>query len=120
MYEYRARVLNVHDGDTLRMEIDLGMDIRTRMTVRLYGVDCPEINGIPGRMARDFTVQWITDNVSREGYVVLSTVKDRREKYGRYLGIVSAETIDPVKAALTLNDALIDAEHAKPYSGGKR
>ena len=43
LYTYRAWVVNVLDGDTLKAVIDLGFGVRSVQTLRLRGIDCPEI-----------------------------------------------------------------------------
>ena len=42
MYEYKAKILNVVDGDTFDMDIDLGFHIHIHERVRLLGIDTPE------------------------------------------------------------------------------
>lgn len=43
MYEYRvADVVEVIDGDTIDVRIDLGFDISLKKRVRLNGIDTPE------------------------------------------------------------------------------
>ena len=42
MYEYKANILNVVDGDTFDMDIDLGFHIHIHERVRLLGIDTPE------------------------------------------------------------------------------
>ena len=42
MYEYKAIITNVVDGDTFDMDIDLGFHIHIHERVRLLGVDTPE------------------------------------------------------------------------------
>ena len=42
MYEYRARVKRVVDGDTVDFVVDLGFNIHTTIRTRLLGVDTPE------------------------------------------------------------------------------
>jgi micrococcal nuclease len=104
MYEYQAKVLRVVDGDTLHLDVDLGVDVHTRMTVRLRGVDCPERRGVTrdaGEAARVFAHTWIVENYP----VVLLTFKDRKEKYGRYLGEIYAN-------GRSLTEDLVDAGHA--------
>lgn len=39
---YGAKVLNVVDGDTLDLMIDLGFNIHHKIRVRLFGVNTPE------------------------------------------------------------------------------
>ena len=42
MYEYKAVITNVVDGDTFDLDIDLGFHIHIHERVRLLGIDTPE------------------------------------------------------------------------------
>ena len=42
-----CRVLNVHDGDTLRVHCGLGSDRRSTHKIRLYCIDAPELAQAP-------------------------------------------------------------------------
>ena len=42
MYEYKAVITNVIDGDTFDMDIDLGFNIHIHERVRLLDIDTPE------------------------------------------------------------------------------
>ena len=42
MYEYKAKLIRVIDGDTVDAMIDLGFDTWVMKRVRLYGIDAPE------------------------------------------------------------------------------
>lgn len=116
MYDYKARVLKVVDGDTLHVEIDLGMDVRHRTTVRLYGINAPEMGAPGGIDARIFVADWMLANAHDSGngedWVRLTTIKDKREKYGRYLANVYPWQVGD---GLSLNDSLLDLGHAQEY-----
>lgn len=102
MYEYRAKVLKVHDGDTIRVEADLGFDVRHILNVRFYGINTPELRGEEleaGLVARD----WLRTQLPEGSSVVLKTYKDRREKFGRYLAEVYCDALGDE----SLNDALV-------------
>ena len=43
MYEYKATLLRVIDGDSLDCLIDLGFDVMIRERVRLFGIDAQEV-----------------------------------------------------------------------------
>lgn len=74
------------DGDTLHVEVDLGCDIQVRLTLRLAGINAPEMSTPAGKVAKDW-LQIALVAASGQGFndLVLRTVKDKREKYGRYL-----------------------------------
>lgn len=111
MFEYRCTVGKVVDGDTLRLVIDLGCDVTTRMTVRLAGVDTPELGTVDGATAKTLATEW----VSQATGLTLATLKDKREKYGRYLGVLMRTGDDE-----SLNSYLLRVGYATPYTGGSR
>ena len=45
MYLYKAKILNIVDGDTFDVDIDLGFHIHIHERVRLLNVDTPEKRG---------------------------------------------------------------------------
>jgi micrococcal nuclease len=92
-YSYRAKILRVIDGDTFKMRVDLGLNIYTDITVRLYEVNTPETWGVKkdsqeyrnGMAAKKFVEDWIEENKDENGYLFVETIKDKKGKYGRYL-----------------------------------
>lgn len=103
MYEYRALILRVVDGDTVHADVDLGFDAHQRMTLRLAGINAPEMGTPEGVAAK----QWLADALlgAHAGPLTIRTVKDRREKYGRYLATLYVNGVD-------LNEAMVAAGHA--------
>ena len=112
MYEYQASITRVVDGDTLVAEVDLGFEVRFTMPIRLYGINAPELKTPEGVKARQFAIDWLG---AAAWVVTLRTVKDRTEKYGRYLGVIVCDTAKP-----SLNEALVASGNAVPYMGGAR
>lgn len=108
MYEYRATLIKVHDGDTFHCDVDCGFDLRLKMTVRLFGVNAPELVTAAGKKATAWVQAWFTDHC-RDGTFTLRTEKDRREKYGRYLGTVIA------KDGSVLNGDIVASGNAVVY-----
>lgn len=89
LHNYKAKLVNVVDGDTFDVLIDLGFDITVKQRVRLYGVDCPEMNSPneetrKGAAAAKEFVQEIMDQFPD---VICKTMKPK-DKYGRYLARV--------------------------------
>jgi micrococcal nuclease len=110
MYEYSARLIRVVDGDTVDLDVDLGFDIRISERIRLAGVNCPEHGTLSGDNATAYTAQWLAQNGPD---FVLRTIKDKKEKFGRLLGTITA-------GERTLNVDLLTDGFAIPYDGGKR
>lgn len=85
MYEYRAKVIRVVDGDTVEVDVDLGFQIHTKMMLRLYGINAPELKG-PSRVAGQAAKNYLQDMIKSYGGVLkVKTLQDEQEKYGRYL-----------------------------------
>lgn len=90
MYQYKAIIRKVIDGDTMEIDIDLGLSIWVRNEkIRLYGINTPEVYGVKkgspewelGNKASEFVKR-----IVKEGQeVIIVTYKDRKEKFGRFL-----------------------------------
>lgn len=52
-YTYRANILSVHDGDSLRIDVDLGFHLSVDLGVRLHGINTRELKDPGGKEARD-------------------------------------------------------------------
>ena len=87
MYEYNAKVTKVYDGDTITVDFDLGFGIILRkQKIRLLGINAPEVRGEQredGLKTRDELRKRILGKK-----VVIKTSKDKKGKYGRWLGEV--------------------------------
>lgn len=117
MYEYAGTIVRVIDGDTVDVTLDLGLDIHVNQRLRLVGVNAPEKNTPEGMAAKAWMEQYLLPGDT----VVVKTVKDHKEKYGRYLASVRAAP-HAWKGTLDIDIAteLVKAGHAVPYDGGKR
>ena len=89
MYEYRAKLARVIDGDTVVLDIDLGLDVTHRIVVRVLGINCPERFTEEGKQATAFTKLFLENRD-----LTITTVKDSREKYGRYLARIYVDNLD--------------------------
>lgn len=118
MWEYRARITNTVDGDTVDAIVDLGFGVDgMAMRLRLLGVDTPERNQLGWAEATQFTKAWIATYQSDGGHVVITTIKDRsdrdkKDSFGRYLAVIW----DMAKTQ-SLNEALLTGGYAKEYVG---
>ena len=85
LYHYRAKVVSVYDGDTCRVDLDLGFGVWIRKEkIRLARINAPELKGPErpqGLQARDYLRKLVLNK-----NIILQTKKDRKGKYGRYLG----------------------------------
>jgi len=104
MYDYQAEVIRVVDGDTVWLRVDCGFDLRLDMTVRLYGINAPEVRSPEGRASK----YWMEQALPVGSTVGLKTYKDKREKYGRYLGTL-------IKGTTNLNESMLAEGMAVRY-----
>jgi len=111
-----GRVIKVYDGDTITIASKLPYDSSPlyRFSVRLNGIDAPEIKGSgisdeekeAAKIARDFV-----SNLILNKFVKLTNVQN--EKYGRVLADIYIDDIH-------LNDLLIRERYAVKYDGGTK
>jgi micrococcal nuclease len=110
MYTYRAVVGRVVDGDTLDVNIDLGLRVWLHMQrLRLKGIDTPETFGVKrdseeykkGLKAKQFVEDWVQANGSE---IYIKTDKDKTGKYGRWV----CEIFHQLSDTKSLNQTLVD------------
>lgn len=131
----RARLLETHDGDTMKVAIVLRGKV-VKVAVRLLGVNTPEVRTknpeekVAGVAARDFVAAWAlpermqvggryTEGALKEAYaatyVMLDVDFQGADKYGRNL----AYAYKP-RCQTSLSDLLIANGHAVEYNGGTK
>jgi endonuclease YncB( thermonuclease family) len=117
-YTYFAKLEKVIDGDTLSINFDLGFFLSLKETVRLAGIDAPEINTKKGKEAAAFV-----ESELKNAYLIIETRK--KEKYGRYLAYVYyskkyKDFVDIIRYGKLLNEELVKAGLANRYGPGKK
>ncbi|MFQ5649113.1 MAG: thermonuclease family protein [bacterium] len=109
LYCYRATIISVYDGDTVRADIDLGLKTWVKNEkLRLARINAPELRGDEreaGLAARDF----LRDKIL-EHDVIIETLKDKKGKYGRYLVEIWLE--QEGEESINVNDLMVEAGHA--------
>ena len=113
-YTRKAMIHRVVDGDTIDVIIDLGFDLTAKLRVRLAGINAPEIHGESAPLGKA-AMLWLTELlVKNEGRTWIKTVKDKKEKYGRYLAHLFVDGSEQ-----SVNDQMIVAGHAVPFMGDR-
>lgn len=117
-YNYQCKVLEVIDGDTVKVSVDLGFGVWMTQTLRVYGINCREtrtsdpVEKQRGLEDKAFAAVLLPIG----GTVVIRSHKadDPTEKFGRWLAeIALPDDRDFAKTMLA-------AGRAVPYFGGKR
>ena len=87
MFEYKAVITNVVDGDTFDMDIDLGLHIHIHERVRLLGVDTPEKFGSEKHLGL-IVKQFAEKNFLNKKVIIHSEKADEAadtDSFGRWL-----------------------------------
>jgi len=113
MYEYSATVERVVDGDTVDLDIDLGLDVHVHERCRLYGINAPEMKG-ESREAGMAAWKWLVGRIVEERdmpahKLAIRTIKDKKGKYGRYLAVLYVDGV------FNVNEEMVEAGHAVEY-----
>lgn len=113
LYNYRAKVVGIYDGDSVTLDIDLGFKSwLKKQKVRLYGIDTPEIRGeerLDGLVSRARLRELIE---GRE--VIITSYKDKTGKYGRWLATIFLDCGNDNWC--NINQLLVDEGLAEVYS----
>jgi micrococcal nuclease len=130
MYQYKAIIEKVIDGDTLEISIDLGLSVWIRgEKIRLYGINTPEVYGVkkgsPDWILGNRVSEFVKTIVKAKAEILIQTFKDKQEKYGRYLALVYIKVAPEIFSGLAdirtiedyhcLNDILVRKGLAKEY-----
>jgi len=125
MYEYKAIVDRVVDGDTIKCTIDLGFSTWKKVTVRMEGINTPEsrtrdLEEKERGLAAKSRLQEILKYNDNQCILKVSGLG----KFGRALATVFVENLSPVATEgitlVNVNNQLITEGHAVEYHGGKR
>lgn len=119
MYQYRVdELLEIIDGDTIDVRIDLGFDISLKKRVRLNGIDTPEsrTTDLHEKKYGLEAKEWLKHKLTDAQHIVINTeLPDSTEKYGRILG-----TIFVNNETESVNDQLVKGGYAWVYDGGTK
>jgi micrococcal nuclease len=111
-YTYAVVVHRVVDGDTLNLDLALGFDVWMQdQNIRLAHIDAPEMPTEAGKAAKVYLESLLGPLPAK---LVMMSLKDAQDKYGRYLGVFLTPS------GVNVNEAMVAAGHAVPYEGGAR
>ena len=125
MYEYRARLIKVVDGDTVDVDIDLGFGIWMKdERVRIMGIDTPEsrtrdkVEKLFGKAASARVKELLEEDIILKTQIARNG-EDMKGKYGRILGDFIVERFEDGRQEM-LTDILVAEGHAVAYFGGSK
>ena len=125
MYEYRATVLKVIDGDTVDVDIDLGFGIVLKdERVRIMGIDTPEsrtrdkVEDLFGEAAKARVKELMGESIVLKTQINKNG-EDMKGKFGRILGDFKVYH-SATDSWRMLTEILVEEGHAVAYFGGSK
>ena len=109
-----CRFISGYDGDSFTVMLDLHFSVYSQQTIRLEGIDTPEIRGgsentkKAGKLVKEYVFNWV-----RGEALIARYKRNNKEKYGSYL-------VEILKAGVSLNKHLVERGFAKEYYGGTK
>jgi micrococcal nuclease len=118
LYNYKAKLVRVVDGDTIDAEIDLGFGVFIKQRIRLYGIDTPEsrTKDLEEKERGLAAKARLTELLPKE--FIVQTILNKRGKYGRVLGTLLVE--DESGNVTDINETLVTEGFAVHYFGGAK
>ena len=107
-YIYRAKLINVVDGDTVDLAVDVGFRVSITDRFRLLGINAPEMHGTSSPAGKEAKAA-LASMLAGVETLTIKTHKGQ-DKYGRWL--VEISTGDESQ---TVNDRMVREKFAVPY-----
>ena len=123
MFEYKAKIIKVVDGDTVDAMVDLGFSIYRKIRIRLYGVNAPESRTKDlEEKERGLQAKSRLRDILEENDYEVDLKSFGVGKFGRCLGEIMLDKVDEQNnnTLINLNELLVAEGHAVKYFGGKR
>lgn len=116
MYQYKAKILKILDGDTVQIDLDLGFNIiLSNQKVRLAGIDTPEsrTTNAEEKPRGLLSKKKLQEKLPVGSYATIETLRsdNNDDKFGRILGIFITED------GTQINEWMINNHYAVMYSG---
>lgn len=109
-----ATLVRVVDGDTIRIEALVWIDLRVEVLVRIRGIDAPELNAsCPEERALALAATEAMAEIALDGPFKLIEIDD-----DKYFGRVVADVV--TASGLSVGDWMLGTGLVRPYDGGAR
>lgn len=89
-YKFYATVLKITDGDTLKVFVNLGFDVSINISIRIKGINAPELNKPESAEAGKASRDYLASIVPIGSQIVIHTEK-YRQSFTRFVGDVYTE-----------------------------
>lgn len=117
---HAARIIEWHDGDTVKLDTDQDYEEHNFSWHRLAGIDCDELPSVVAKAAKARVNELAPPGtpvitVSYKNLRTKVATSGAKEKYGRWLVELWTTT-----SHISINQTLLDEGLTRPYDGGKR
>lgn len=102
MYQYKAKLNRVVDGDTVNLTIDLGFRLTYTANCRLAGINAPEMNTPEGKASKEWLSGYLMPDLQLD---ITSTGLD---KYGRPI-------VELYFNKMSINQKMVEEGYAGKY-----
>ena len=104
MFQYNATLNRVIDGDTVKLNVDLGFNVSVIIDFRLLGINAPEVKGNtkPAGLASTAHLSLL---LSQGTLTITSFLPLKTDKYGRWLADITVTR--PDKTTFSINQQMI-------------
>lgn len=110
-YQYKAEVLEVHDGDTITARVDLGFDVSVVKDFRLLDVYAPEMKEPTGPTCQKKLHSMIPVGIKIEIISLKTKTGSDLKSFDRYIAIVKYKGRD-------INKEMVEWLKKNNYTGG--
>ncbi len=106
LYRYLARPDRIVDGDTIVLDMDLGLHVHHFSACRLAGINAPEMNTAEGLISKN----WLAHRM--DGIALLYVHSEKLDKYGRPLVWLWPPTTPEPNKLNSINCEMVNAGRA--------
>ena len=107
MYEYKALVTKIIDGDTIEAKVDIGFYLTTTLRFRLLGIDTPEKFGETKELGLKIK-EYVGSRILNKEVIIITYKADA---FGRWLAEVFID-VD----GISFNQELLNGGFAEVYN----
>lgn len=111
MYDYKAEVVRVIDGDSVVLRVDVGFHVTFTDNFRLLGIEAAEVR------TRDLEEKkaGLNSKAALERLLALGPLRIETEKSGKYGRWLATLYIQAEDGEFNANERMVDEGFAKPY-----
>jgi endonuclease YncB( thermonuclease family) len=107
-----TEIIKIHDGDTVKVSLDLGFNLTIEYSIRIDGVDTPEVTGTEkeaGKVVREVAIKWINEAQAKGPLYAIYN------GFGKYANRFVGDVLDI--DGNSLSQYLLDNGWTKPWDG---